>query len=128
MRSLAEHLVIGAGAPFAWNIHDCAMWAADWVRARRGVDPAAPLRGRYRTAIGAARHIRRGGGIEAVGRALLSTAGLVETAAPCPGDVGLVRDPEAGPLFAILTPLGWAAKAPAGIALGPFPVIVAWTV
>ncbi len=50
------------------------------------------------------------------------------TADPQPGDIGLVRDPVAGPLFAIRTALGWAAKGPTGIALGAFPVIVAWGV
>lgn len=117
-----------ARQPFAWGRADCSLFMADWVQRVRGIDPAAPLRGRYRTALGAARHIRRRGGFEAMGRALAQAAGLAVTDAPRPGDIGLVRDPVAGPLFAVRTRLGWMAKAPAGLSLGAFPVIVAWAV
>lgn len=127
-REMTEFLREAARQPFAWGQADCSLFMADWVRYVRGIDPAAPLRGRYRTAIGAARHIRRLGGIEAMGRALARSAGLAVTEEPKPGDIGLVRDPVAGPLFAIRTRLGWVGKAPAGLALGSFPVIVAWAV
>lgn len=125
---MIAYLRQAAREPFAWGVADCALFLADWVRLARGFDPAAPLRGRYRCHLGAARHIRRLGGMEAMGRALAAEAGLPETADPQPGDVGLVRDPHAGPVFAIRTPLGWAAKGERGVALGAFPVIVAWAV
>lgn len=32
---------------FAWGRHDCALFAADWVKAATGEDPAAWFRGRY---------------------------------------------------------------------------------
>ena len=59
-------------ASFAWGAHDCCLFAADGVRATTGADPAADLRGRYRTALGAARLIRRrfAGDIEAIPSAL----------------------------------------------------------
>ena len=125
---MSAYLRRAAREPFAWGQSDCALFIADWVRIARGLDPAAPLRGQYRCHLGAARHIRRYGGIEAMGRALAAQAGLPETAAPRPGDIGLVRDPLAGPLFAIRAASGWAAKSPRGIALAAFPVIVAWRV
>ncbi|WP_342163082.1 DUF6950 family protein [Methylobacterium sp. SD21] len=117
-----------AREPFVWGVSDCALFMADWVRIARGMDPAASLRGRYRCHLGAARHIRRLGGIEAMGRALAAQAGLAETNDPRAGDIGLVSDPLAGPLFAVRTAIGWAAKGPRGIALGAFPAIVAWSV
>lgn len=126
--ALAGYLRAGARRPFAWGRCDCSLWMADWVRLRRGIDPAAPLRGRYRTARGAARHIRRMGGAEAMARTLAAEAGLAVTAAPAVGDIGLVRHPLAGPCFAIRCALGWALKAPAGIAVADCPVIVAWSV
>ena len=125
---MSAYLRQAAREPFAWGVSDCALFMADWVRFARGLDPAASLRGRYRCHLGAARHIRRLGGLEAMGRTLAAAAGLPETDDPKPGDIGLVRDPLAGPLFAIRTALGWVAKAPQGIALGPFPFIVAWRV
>lgn len=125
---MVAYLRRAAREPFAWGQADCALFMADWVRAARGLDPAAPLRGRYRSRRGAARHIRRLGGMEAMGRALAARAGLAETASPQPGDIGLVLDPVAGPLFAVRTAIGWAAKSPRGIALVAIPVIVAWRV
>lgn len=99
---------------------------ADWCRTVRGVDPAASLRGRYGTARGALRHVRRLGGFEAMGRALMAGCGLATTPAPRPGDVGLVRHPRVGPVFAIRCALGWAVKSPEGVAVDDFPVLVAW--
>ena len=95
---------------------------------RRGLDPAAPLRGHYGTALGAARHARRYGGFEAMARSLAAGVGLAETRDPRPGDIGLVDHPGAGLAFALRTELGWAVKAAGGTALGPFPARVAWRV
>lgn len=47
--------------PFAWGSHDCATWAADCVMAVTGRDLGQDWRGRYRTARGAARMLRRAG-------------------------------------------------------------------
>lgn len=60
--------------PFAWGSHDCATWAFALRRELTGgADVAARWRGRYRTAAGAARVMRRLGwtDLEAMGRALL---------------------------------------------------------
>lgn len=124
--ALGAFLRAAARAPFAWGARDCALTMADWCRAEAGIDPAAPLRGRYRTARGASRHARRRGGLEALGRTLMAEAGFALTDVPAPGDVGIVRHPAAGPAFAIRCALGWAVKAPAGIAVGPYPTLAAW--
>ena len=62
------------GRPFSWGRHDCATFAFDLRRdLTGGHDVAALWRGRYRTALGAARVMRRLGwsSLEAAGCDLL---------------------------------------------------------
>lgn len=125
---LNAFLRAGARATFVWGEIDCSLFMADWCRKMRGVDPAASLRGRYRTALGAMRHVRRLGGFEAMARKLMAGCGFVTTDAPRPGDVGLVEHPVVGPVFAIRCTLGWTVKSPEGIAVDDHPAIVAWRV
>ncbi|WP_245450679.1 DUF6950 family protein [Methylobacterium brachiatum] len=115
-------------ASFVWGVCDCSLAMADWCRAVRGVDPAATLRGRYTTALGAMRHVRRLGGFEVMARSLMAGCGFVTTEAPRIGDVGLVRHPVVGPVFAIRCALGWAVKSPEGVAVGDYPALAAWSV
>lgn len=49
------------GARFEWGALDCALFAADAVLAMTGHDIAAPFRGRYSTAAGSARALKRYG-------------------------------------------------------------------
>lgn len=58
-RRLADAIEAARARPFAWGVHDCATWAADVRRAITGDDLADAWRGRYRTAAGAARLLRR---------------------------------------------------------------------
>lgn len=44
--------------PFEWGQHDCALFAADCVKAMCGVDPAEAYRGTYYSARGAAEALR----------------------------------------------------------------------
>jgi len=48
-------------AEFDWGTLDCALFAAGAVKAMTGEDPAAAFRGRYRTAKGSERALRRFG-------------------------------------------------------------------
>ena len=127
MITLTEHLQAGAAQPFVWGAHDCCLWPSDWMKARRGVDPAAPLRGRYGTAFAAYRHIQRLGGFEVMVRALMADAGFAETNTPQPGDVGIIETDQ-GPALAIRTQRGWAANGPTGVTCAPFDHLVAWTI
>jgi hypothetical protein len=53
--------------PFAWGRQDCCLFACDGILAQTGLDPAAGLfRGKYRDALGAARLVRKHGGVEAI--------------------------------------------------------------
>lgn len=59
--ALSDYLAGQGGAVFAWGACDCAMFAAGAVLAMTGTDPAAELRGRYKSATGAARVLKRYG-------------------------------------------------------------------
>lgn len=73
-----------------WGVQDCWLFAADWVWTRTGWDPAADLRGRYSTELGAARLIARAGGPEAFAGRLLGGVGWSPTARAYRGQVGLL--------------------------------------
>lgn len=47
--------------PFEWGRHDCCTFSAGAVEAMTGVDPMPEFRGRYTTAIGSARALKRYG-------------------------------------------------------------------
>lgn len=42
---LFEHIEAARNKTFEYGVHDCALFAADWVAECTGVDPAADLRG-----------------------------------------------------------------------------------
>lgn len=67
---------------FSWGRHDCALFACDAALAITGDDLAAPLRGRYETALGAARALKRFAGGE-----------LAETAEKIAADHGIAEVP-----------------------------------
>lgn len=127
MPELAAYLRAGASRAFAWGEHDCCRFALGWVALRRGIDPGARWAGRYGTARGAARHLRRGGGLLALARSAMAAAGLAATARPAAGDVGVVLTDQ-GPALAIRTPTGWACAGAAGIVVSRFPTLCAWRV
>lgn len=83
-------------APFTWGTNDCALFACDVLFAATGQDFAAPFRGRYRSARGAARVLKEFSGLSAAG---LRRAGgaLAATAAKIARDHGR---PEVAPLMA----------------------------
>jgi len=128
---LAEFLDQAARTPFDYGAWDCCLWVADWIQLRRGVDPAAHLRGRYASALGCARVLKRGGGVEAVFGACVTAAGLAPTCAWRAGDVGVVeahtlKGPE--PVGAICTGPRWAVLACPGILVAPFRPLAAWEI
>ena len=74
--------------PFQWGANDCALFAADAVRAMTGVDVAAHLRC-YKDARGAAVMLDAYGGLMALATQLLGAPVGARNATP--GDVVLVR-------------------------------------
>lgn len=58
---LHAYLESVAGKPFAWGSHDCCLFAAGAVKAITGDDPMPEFRGRYTTAAGSVRALKRYG-------------------------------------------------------------------
>jgi hypothetical protein len=71
---LAEAIDVAHAKPFAWGLHDCVTFAFETrMTLTGGADMAALWRGRYSTALGSARVMRRLGwvSLEDMGHALL---------------------------------------------------------
>lgn len=103
--------------PFVWGGHDCLLWLADWLLQIEHPDAAAQWRGHYATQLGAARILRRHGGL--VGLVDAGVAGLLDrTNDPHAGDIAVVRvltgrgPSESG---AIRTSIGWAVLSTKGL-------------
>lgn len=79
--------------PFAWGKADCCLFAADWVRLATDLDPAADLRGKYGSRLGARRIIKRHGGLGVMVAHALLPLGFREVALSLAGrgDI-IVRD------------------------------------
>jgi hypothetical protein len=70
---LAQFIEQRRNVPFKWGKVDCCLFAADWVLLATNLDPASNLRGKYDSALGARRIIKRNGGLDAmVANALIS--------------------------------------------------------
>ena len=107
---------------FQWGVHDCCLFACDVIRDAGGVDYAAPFRGHYRTAAGAARALRRfaGGGLETVAEKITQDNGLEEVPPLMAqrGDLILV-DETAGPALGVCLGETFVAAGPAGAVTFP---------
>jgi hypothetical protein len=122
------------GVPMAWGVDDCALWVANALREPLGYDPAAKVRGRYKTRRGSARVAGRLG---LLGQ-LRSIARRHEwqRIAPVmaqPGDVGMVwTNGPKGPVLAtvICRSRGWfVGRNDMGFsAVAASKVVVAWSV
>jgi hypothetical protein len=110
---LTDYLVAAAGRRFAYGSFDCGLFLADWIKHRRGIDPAAALRGRY-TQLDEVPGIAARGGLLRILAGLGRSYGLKVTRHPAIGDVALVSI-SGGPLVgAIKGPRGWLVLAPGG--------------
>lgn len=98
------HLSAYADRPVIWGESDCCQFVAAWLR-RHGVALALPA---YASEAAARRLIARHGGLVELLREIASGAGLRETGAPEPGDVGVI-DLSTGPVACIFIHGGYAA-------------------
>jgi hypothetical protein len=94
-----------AADPFAWGTRDCATLVFDAVHAMTGTDPAAAIRGRWDSAISAARVFNACGGWEGMAERgwfgePIGTDDLRD------GDVVLVEAAHCGGLMAVAGSLG----------------------
>lgn len=117
-----------AATPFVDGQADCVLTVADWVVFNGYPDPAAPYRGRYHTALGRERLLKRDGGLHAVMEGGAIRAGLRPAPTPVRGDVGTLR--HGGQVLAgICLGSRWAVKSSRGLdALHPDEIIFAWRV
>lgn len=100
--------------PFVWGEHDCMLSIGDYIAQRGGVDVTGRFRGTYESASGAARHMRRCGGVSG----LIGLTGIAETGGrPIRGDVVALRAPDClgGQVGAICTGEGIAARLERGV-------------
>ena len=91
---LAWFLRDSAAPPFAYGRRDCLLWLADWGRHVSGSDAARNWRGRCSTALGAARILKRHGGMVQVTAAAFEAEGWRRTESPRRGDVAIVEGRE----------------------------------
>ncbi len=125
---LATFIWDRAGTPFAYGRADCGMLAADWIRTATGADPAADLRGRYRSVAGSVAIVRR------VGHASLTDLVTARLGPPVPpllarrGDI--VELPgDSGPALGICTGADAVAMGQDGLVTVPMANAVrAWRV
>lgn len=64
--ALAEAIAHAEADQFEWGRHDCCTWVAQVVLALTGRDVGGDWRGTYRSRLGAARQLRRRGGMAAL--------------------------------------------------------------
>ncbi len=120
---LAEALDRHASAPGAWGRSDCYMLAADCVLAMTGVEPWPQVRGRYRSASGAARQLRRHG-FRSLEQALAAAFPRVPVLRARRGDLGLVSTPD-GPACVVVTGVEATGKSMEGIRRVPVSALLA---
>lgn len=105
---LAAFLDTMAASPFEDGAADCGLTVADWVMVATDCpDPAHDVRGRYRTALGRERMVRRAGGLVALVERCANRASLPETDSPFSNDIGVIRVGDQT-LAGICLGTGWA--------------------
>jgi hypothetical protein len=123
---LAQFIEARRAQPFAWGSNDCCTFAADWVEICTGEDYAKAWRGRYTSALGAARVLDEAGGVEA----LVDALGLQRIGPKLAGRGDIVAQ-EAGRGMTLGICLGetTAFAAKAGLLFGPITnVETAWRI
>ncbi len=112
--------------PFAWGANDCALFAADCVKAITGIDPAPELRG-HRSARQAMRAVRAQGGLFGIATRALGPAIGIHSAAE--GDVALVGMGKRTALGVVLAPRLVVGPGACGLCVAPLKdALCAWRV
>lgn len=115
-----------------WGKTDCLMILADWVKLRRGFDPAARWRGTYSDEAGAMALLKLHGGHAGIIDEALGAAS--RTKEPGEGDVAVIRAPQG--IGTIKRPgalcLGEGMVAlmtiDIGLVMARLPIVAAWKV
>ncbi|MBB6299898.1 DUF6950 family protein [Rhizobium leucaenae] len=96
---------------------DCTTFCATWISEQIGIDPAAHLRGTYRTEEGAHALLDAAGGLVPFMASHLEPIGFIRTDAPADGDVGVIDAPVG--LSGETKEIGAIRFGPLWLALGP---------
>jgi hypothetical protein len=104
---LSGYLQGAAARRFELGTFDCCLFLADWIALKRGTDPAAAWRGRYR-------QIADVPAMLPLIKRLARGAGLQPTLQPAPGDVALVSIAGGPVTGAIVTARGFVVLAAGG--------------
>lgn len=99
---LASFIESRRARPFCWGHHDCCLFAADWILEATGKDIASDYRGKYDSALSAARILENEGGVLAVFRKAAEREGMIVVSPSLAqrGDI-LSRDSENGHLLGV---------------------------
>lgn len=113
--------------PFQYGVVDCALITSNWYFRRRGVDPAAHLRGTYHDVSTCGDVLVAHRGLLRLMWFLAKSVGMERTNDPKPGDVAVVRFKKLH-FGAIRMPDGkWAIKMTHGMtATASCKVVAAW--
>lgn len=108
-------------APWKWGSADCCASACDVFLSIHGVDPMAPVRGKYDSAMSAARLVATWGSFLSMGEKLAARAGLVDGRGSA-GEIGLSHAEtatgiEGRAMLICIEPGIWAGKTVDGFAI-----------
>jgi hypothetical protein len=108
VRGLSEFIADLGKLRWQWGTTDCLMILADWIKARRGFDPAAKYRGTYSDEAGSRAILIQAGGLTRLVANTLREHGVKTTSTPLPGDIAVVRLPCRAPWFGgiVMRPAG----------------------
>lgn len=113
------------GWSFSLGEHDCCLWATECADVQTGQSRAKDYRGTYADASGAARMLRKFGGLRGVGARL---GDQIPVRQATNGDIGIVRY-EGRPLLALCAGAVWLAVGTAGlVSIDYFAATHAWRV
>ncbi len=112
---------------FRWGKSDCALSMADYARLLADQDPAAAWRGRYRSAGGAERFIRRAGSLADLFRSGMPTVGarLVPESDVRRGDV-VICEVEGNQVAGLHLGDLIAFRSPKALGMSRHPVVEGW--
>lgn len=123
---LNKMILISRELPFEWGKHDCCLFAAHVVKALTGEDFTIPFIGKYATAKGAARLLKKHGGVRGIATAALGEE--INPLAAQRGDIVMI-DGEHGDTLGVC--IGRQCVAPGFTDLIYFPMtaaVTAWRV
>lgn len=129
MNDPTAYFARSAGEMFLYGESDCGFWTGAWAEECCGVNPAAAMRGRYKTEAGCVAAVKRRGGLQALVTRLMAQHGFSVLAEPEPGAIGLIDTAEAGPTLGIMAKTGrWVCKgAPTGVVFPKGPILMMWS-